>query len=83
MGVSEIGWVVDDVPAAVQRLDEQYGLAPYRGFSHPEFTAVGDSEGRFIVVTHNRPWLPTGEPAARGWFNAVVHTPRGRQTLSA
>lgn len=83
LGVNEIGWAVEDVPIVVQHLGEQYGLAPYRGLSHPEFTAVGGSEGRFIVVTRARPWLPTGEPAASGWFSAVIHTPRGRQTLTA
>ena len=35
LGVNEIGWAVEDVPIVVQHLGEQYGLAPYRGLSHP------------------------------------------------
>jgi catechol-2,3-dioxygenase len=83
LGVNEIGLVVEDVPATVDRLEQAYGLQAYLGLSHPEFTAVGDIEGLFIIVTHNRPWLPTRQPAALGWFSAEIETPTGHHRFSA
>jgi catechol-2,3-dioxygenase len=62
--LSEIGLVVADVPAMVETLHSWLGLDPYQGFSHHEFTAVGDLSGRFIVVRTGRIWFPTrSEPA--------------------
>ncbi len=62
VSVSEIGYVVPDVAAAVERLTGHLGIEPY-GESHPEFTPLGDAEGLFIVVKEGRPWFPTRTPA--------------------
>lgn len=56
--ISEIGLVVDDVPAQVVDFQEKLGIEPYRGSSH-DFTAVGDAYGLFITVKRGRPWRPT------------------------
>jgi catechol-2,3-dioxygenase len=62
--LSEIGLVVDDVSAMVDTLHSWLSLDPYKGFSHHEFTAVGDIYGLFIVVRTGRIWFPTvSEPA--------------------
>ena len=57
--LSEIGLVVDDVPGMVARLHSWLGLDPYHGFTHHEFTAVGDIHGLLIVVQTGRIWFPT------------------------
>jgi catechol-2,3-dioxygenase len=82
LGINEIGLVVEDVPAAVDELQPVYGLSPYLGLSHSEFTAVGDMDGLFIVVKRSRPWLPTGQPATPGWFSAVIQTPTGQHRFT-
>ena len=63
LGISEVGVVVDDVPAVVQGAERHLGVTPYLGQRHPEFTAVGDETGLLIVVKTGRPWFPTLEPA--------------------
>lgn len=60
--VSEVGLVVDDVPATVARLGE-LGFATYHDDWSPDFAPVGDPTGRLIVVQTNRPWFPNGTPA--------------------
>lgn len=65
MHISEIGLVVDDVPEVVGQLHSCLGLDPYKGFSHREFTAVGDISGLFIVVQTGRLWFPTAHERAR------------------
>jgi catechol-2,3-dioxygenase len=63
--LSEIGLAVDDVSGMVGTLHSWFSLDPYKGFSHHEFTAVGDIYGLFIVVQTGRLWFPTeSEPAA-------------------
>jgi catechol-2,3-dioxygenase len=60
--VSEVGGVVEDVPAAVRGLERDLGLEVWNEPSE-EFTAVGDETGLLVVVKTGRPWFPTGEAA--------------------
>jgi catechol-2,3-dioxygenase len=83
LGVNEIGLVVDEVPATVAKLHQACGITPYQDASNPEFTAVGDMDGLFIVVKQGRPWLPTGQPAEPRWFVATVQTEAGLHTLTS
>lgn len=83
LGISEIGLVVDAVPATVDSLASRYGVTPYRGSTHEEFTAIGDMEGLFIVVKRNRPWLPTGQPATAGRFTLTFTTATGHHQFVA
>ncbi len=80
--VSEIGWVSDDVLAAAKQLSDSYGLSPYLGMSGEKFTAVGDENGLFILVVRHHPWLPSSQPAAPGWFSAMIQTPSGQQIFT-
>jgi catechol 2,3-dioxygenase-like lactoylglutathione lyase family enzyme len=74
--LSEIGLVGEDVPALVDQLHSQLSLDPYKGFSHREFTAVGDICGLFIVVQTGRIWFPTvSEPAVVAPFQVTIKGP--------
>lgn len=64
LSVSEIGWVLDDVPVAVQAMQTELGLPLYysEGDSR-RFAAMGDPRGLFILVEKGRAWFPTRRPA--------------------
>jgi catechol-2,3-dioxygenase len=53
--VSEIGLVVDDVPATVRALEAALGLAVYRS-GGAEFAAVGDEHRLLILTRRGRDW---------------------------
>jgi len=74
LAASEIGVVVDDVPATVDRLAELLGVASYpagRPISDG-FAAVGDATGLFIVVRRERIWLMTEDLPARVFPTEIV-----------
>jgi catechol-2,3-dioxygenase len=50
---SEIGLIVDDVPATASKLKEVVGLEQYRGGSD-QFTALGDEHGLLLVMKRGR-----------------------------
>jgi catechol-2,3-dioxygenase len=54
--VSEIGLVVEDVPAAASALQARFGLEVYRDMAE-NFAPLGDELGLFIVVKRGRTWL--------------------------
>jgi len=62
LSISEIGLVVDDVPAQAAALAAALGLAPYHAQS-PAFAPLGDERGLLIVVQRGRHWFPTHTPA--------------------
>ena len=51
--VSEIGLIVDDVPAAAAAIGGLTSLAPYKG-GDTEFTAIGDEYGLLLVMKRGR-----------------------------
>ncbi|MFL5339376.1 MAG: VOC family protein [Gemmataceae bacterium] len=57
---SEIGIVVDDVPASAAKLKRDLGLATYRTQT-ATFEAVGDEHQLFIVVARGRVWFTTDD----------------------
>jgi len=77
VSVSEVGVVVDDVPAAVTLLAEA-GLHPYGGFATDGFAAVGDVEGLVILVARGRAWVPEGTHVAAD-VPVVVDAGLGRE----
>ena len=54
LNVSEIGVVLDDVPAAAKLLTERLGVAPYGSKPNAAFSAMGDANGLFICVARGR-----------------------------
>ncbi|MGI0150096.1 MAG: VOC family protein [Thermoplasmata archaeon] len=50
---SEIGLIVDDVPATASKLKEVVGLDQYRGGDN-QFTAIGDEQGLLLVMKRGR-----------------------------
>lgn len=59
LAVSEIGIVVDDVPATADALVEHTGEPDLGGGD--DFRMVGDQQGTFIVVGKSRPWFAAGD----------------------
>ena len=58
LSISEIGLVVDDVPAFVQTLQRELESPVYRGAVNDLFVPVGDEHGLLIVVKRGRSWFP-------------------------
>lgn len=57
--VSEIGVPVRNVATEVAALERVFGQQVFRQSIGEKFAAVGDDEGRLIVVEIGRPWFPT------------------------
>ncbi|MGM1049553.1 MAG: VOC family protein [Bacillota bacterium] len=57
--ISEIGLPVDNVSQVVKELTETFRLRLWSGDGQ-QFAALGDAEGRLIVVDKHRPWFPDG-----------------------
>jgi hypothetical protein len=66
LSVSEMGLVIKEgeFDRSVANLLQQYQL-PYfdKQPPLPQFRAIGDDEGLFIVVPDNRNWFPTNKPS--------------------
>jgi len=65
LSVSEVGLVIkgDEMEKATENLLTQYGLNYFEKQPPlPQFKAIGDDEGLFIVVPENRNWYPTTRP---------------------
>lgn len=61
LNISEIGMPVDDVKAIHDKLSEKFGQNLWSG-NLDTFSAIGDQNGLFIVVTTHRNWYPTSKP---------------------
>lgn len=62
--VSEIGLVVDDVPAYAEELHKQNNI-PYfsKGPKMDDFIVMGDDYGLLLISKTKRGWVPTHRPA--------------------
>ena len=56
--ISEIGLVVDDVPAIVQHLKTTLGIEIYRDSSFEDFAQLGDINGVLVLSQCGRLWFP-------------------------
>ncbi|HEV8190776.1 MAG TPA: hypothetical protein VGP82_04725 [Ktedonobacterales bacterium] len=56
--ISEIGLVVDDVPAVAKHLQTTLGVEVFRGSSFEDFAQLGDINGVLILVKPERLWAP-------------------------
>jgi len=66
LSISEIGLVMreDEFDKSVANLLHQYQLFYFHKQPPlPQFRAIGDDEGLFIVVPENRNWFPTDKPS--------------------
>ncbi|MBL7742088.1 MAG: hypothetical protein JNN00_01315 [Chitinophagaceae bacterium] len=64
LSINEIGIVTDTLEETTQQLLEQYQLSYFdKQAPLPQFKAIGDDEGLFIVVPGNRNWYPTNKPS--------------------
>ena len=66
LSVSELGLVMKEAEfnGSVSGLLEQYQLSYFdKQPPLPQFRAIGDDEGLFIVVPENRNWFPTDNPS--------------------
>src|SRR6476469_5199612 len=64
--ISEIGIVADDVPQMIHQLQLDFNIPPFpKHLPQPEFGAVGDDQGLFILAAKNRLWYPTDRPASK------------------
>lgn len=64
LGISEVGLVVADVPAAVKRVCAETAAPVFhRGPVREDFAAIGDDDGLLILVREGRAWFPTNRPA--------------------
>lgn len=62
--ISEIGLVVDDVPAMAAHLHADLGLDVYANSLSADFAAVGDARGLLILARRGRPWFAAAGRAA-------------------
>jgi catechol 2,3-dioxygenase-like lactoylglutathione lyase family enzyme len=62
LALAEVGLPVDDVPAAVDALERELGMRPYRD-GDDSFAPLGDDDGLLIVVRVGRGWFPVGVPS--------------------
>jgi len=74
LSVSEVGLVrkETDCDGSVAGLLEKYQLSYFdKQPPLPQFRAIGDDKGLFIVVPENRNWFPTNKPS--GIFPMEIH----------
>jgi len=66
LSISEVGIVIkaSEFDSSVTRLLHQYQLSYFaKQAPLPQFRAIGDDDGLFIVVPENRNWFPTTIPS--------------------
>jgi catechol-2,3-dioxygenase len=84
LSVSEIGWVLDDVSAAVQDMQDKLQLPLYYTESGSQnFAAMGDPHGLFILVKKGRAWFPTRRPACIFPMQVLVHHASAQKVFTA
>lgn len=82
LSVSEIGIVSDDVPGQCAQLMERYGIGYFsKQPPMPRFAALGDDQGLFIMVPHNREWYPTKVLSTKHWFRVNFKTDGREEVL--
>lgn len=73
LSVSEMGLVYKkkEIDTRSEKLIQQFNLTCFtKQPPLPEFKAIGDDEGLFIIVTEKRNWYPTNKPS--GIFPVII-----------
>ena len=77
--VSEIGIVSNDVTETIREVQLDFNIPVFsRQPAQPDFAALGDDQGLFIVASDNRPWYPT-QTRSRHSFTRVIFEHRGNR----
>lgn len=77
-GISEIGIVTPCVTSASRQLGEQFGVTPfYKSKPMPDFAAMGDDNGLFIISKVSRKWLFTDIPATLNNYQVTFQLTSG------
>lgn len=64
--ISEIGIVTDDITHTIHQVKQDFDVPVFsRQSVLPEFAALGNDEGLFIVSAPRRPWYPTKTEAQK------------------
>jgi hypothetical protein len=66
LSISEVGLVLkgDEFDKRIEELQNQYSLSYFsKQPPLPQFRAIGDDEGLFVVVPERRNWYPTNKPS--------------------
>ena len=72
---------VEDVPAAVRALQQEFGLPAYDDWDE-SFAPLGDDAGLLIVVRVGRGWFPVGVPAGAAPIHVTLAgAGRGKMTV--
>lgn len=71
-GISEVGLVLADGPAAAAALEAQLALAVWSGDPAGGLAFAGRRAHTLILAAPGRPWLPTGRRAERHPVSVVV-----------
>jgi len=79
-GISEIGIVTESVPHTTRQLTQQFGIPQFvRSSPSPDFNAMGDENGLFILSRAGRNWLFTQTPAALTYCRVTFESEPGSQ----
>ncbi|RIV20665.1 hypothetical protein DYU11_21765 [Fibrisoma montanum] len=74
-GISEIGLVTNDVPATTRQLTQRFGIGQFiKSQPLPDFNAIGDDYGLFILAKTGRNWRFTDVPAVAQQCKVVFQT---------
>lgn len=72
VNISEIGFVVPDVPEAAKYLVSNELFYFSKGPVYKDFTVLGDDNGLVLLTHEKRGWMPSAEPAKICWTKATV-----------
>lgn len=83
LSISEIGMGVPAVKDAVYEIGAAFDVPVFDGLDNEDFTAMGNDEGLFIVVTAGREWFPnTSVPAGNNPMTVVIDHPHEDSVLT-
>lgn len=77
-GISEIGIVTENVAETTRQLVTRFGIESFsKSTPMPDFNAVGDDNGLFILSKAGRNWLFTQIPATQTYCRVTFETEPG------
>lgn len=78
-GVSEIGLATQDVTYTTNEIQRRFDVEQFGKMTpKPDFNALGDDNGLFIIAQLGRPWLFTNTPAGLNYCRVQFSTEPGQ-----